>query len=285
MITADWQFSYAGLLLGDTTIYGWTSDNLTDLPNVRTSRQPRLRQDGQHPGDSFLDGRMIRLIFELDGGSPTGDPAAMNAAVQQVSEAFQPAGEKPLHIRKPGFAGGREVFINCEPVRLSVPGDLEFFYGLPIVTVELEASDPLYHDTNVQSVTGLQLGAGVGGLTWPLTWPLTWGSFTSGAFTAVNNGSRSAAPTVTFRGPLTNPKIENQTTGRTLEFQIVLAGGETLVVDVAARTVLFGGTANRYSTLTAGSEWFRFSPGGDQIRFAAAAGTGTMDVQWASAWA
>lgn len=282
LVTADWQIEYSGLLMGGDTSYAWVGDNVGSLPAVRTSRQSRLRQDGSHSGDTFLGTRTIQLVFEVYETTE----AAFDTTVQNMVEAFSPAGMKPLYLQKPGFALGRKVYANAEPVRLEVPGNLEHYHRIPTVTVELECANPLWYDATESSVVGLQLGQGVGGLTWPLNWPLNWGTFTSGAILAVNNGSRTTYPTVTFNGPLTTPKIENQTTDLFLEFDITLTASQTLVVDAGiARTVLLDGNTNRYHTLTSGSTWFGLSPGGDFLRFSAAAGSGTANVSWSAAWA
>lgn len=282
LITADYEIEYSGLLMGGDTSYAWVADTMGNLPAVRTSRQLRLRQDGAHPGDTFLGVRTLRLVFEIY--EPT--EAAFDTTMQAFVEAFSPAGMKPLYIRKPGHALGRKVFINAEPVRVNVPGDLEQYHRVPTVTVELECADPLYYDDNESSVVGLALAQGIGGLTWPLTWPLNWGTYTSGAIVAVNNGSRTTYPTVTFHGPLVNPKLTNQTTGLHIGFDITLSSMQTLVVDAGtARTVLLDGISNRYNTLTSSSTWFGLSPGGDQLRFSASSGSGTCDIAWSAAWA
>ena len=282
LLTADWEVEYSGLLLGGDTSYAWVGDNVGSLPAVRTSRQMRLRQDGAHAGDSFLGVRTIQLIFEVYESTE----AAFDTTIQALTEAFSPAGMKPLYLQKPGFALGRKVYINAEPVRMEIPGNLEHYHRIPTVTIELECADPLYYDDQTSSVVGLQLGQGVGGLSWPLTWPLNWGTYQSGSIQAVNNGSRITYPTVTFTGPLVSPKLTNQTTGLHIEFDITLTASQTLVVDTGiARTVLLNGTASRYNTMTSDSTWFGLSPGGDYLRFSAASGSGTVDIEWSAAWA
>lgn len=282
LVVDDWQIEYSGLLLGGDTSYAWVGDTVGTMPPVRTSRQTRLRQDGAYAGDSFLGIRTLRFTFEVY----ESDADTFDTTIQSLVEAFSPAGMKPLYIQKPGFALGRKVFINAEPVRMQVPGNLEHYHRIPVVTVELECADPLWYDNDIASVSGLTLAEGVGGLTWPLTWPLNWGTYTSGSFIATNNGSRTTYPTITFTGPLTTPRLTNETSGLYLEFDLTVASGETLVVDTGtARTVLLNGVSNRYYTLTAGSTWFGLAPGNDQIRFSASAGAGTATVTWRNAWA
>ena len=111
--------------MGGDTSYAWTADTLGNLPAVRTSRQLRLRQDGAHPGDTFLGVRTIRLVLEVHETTE----AAFETTMQALTEAFSPAGMKPLYIQKPGFALGRKVYINAEPVRINVPGNLEHYHG------------------------------------------------------------------------------------------------------------------------------------------------------------
>ena len=89
---------------------------------------------------------------------------------------------------------------------------------------------------------------------------------------------------VTFTGPVVSPTIEHTGQSRRLEFTGTLAAGETLVVDSLARTVLLNGTSSRYSWLTSLSQWFTLEPGANNLRYTAASGTGTCQVDFRSAW-
>lgn len=152
--------------------------------------------------------------------------------------------------------------------------------------MELIATDPLiYSDTLSSGMTTLEV-ATVSGLTWPLSWPLSWGGSTqSGTINATNNGNTATPVVIRIDGPVTDPTIENVTTGSELSLSITVETGDFLLIDSGQRSVLLNGTASRYSTLDPGSTWFDLEPGLNTIRFAGASSTaGTLSITWRSAW-
>jgi len=116
--------------------------------------------------------------------------------------------------------------------------------------------------------------------------PFTFGAVsTGGALNLANNGNFFSNHPITIEGPVTNPRVESLTQGKTLAMDIVLGVGETLVLDAESRTVLLNGTASRYNTLTTESEWFDLQPGNNEVRFQAATPTAaTMTITWRSSW-
>lgn len=281
LITADYELEYRGLLVGGDTEYALVDTNLFDLPNVRTSNVDRMHQHGQNAGPSFLGGRVIRMSFEVV--SNLGMPG-IGAAVDLFKQAFQPTvAPEPLHIRHPAVADGRQVTIDCAAVRISAPFNMEFYEGIPIVVVELEAADPLFYGKDLNYVSGIGLGDASEGLTWPLTWPLEWGTSESSSWIAVNNGTFPASARFTVHGPVVSPRIENVTQAKILRVNETLTAGQTLIIDTSDMTVTLDG-GNVFPSIAPGSEWFNLNAPGDQIRFGALSGTGTLDADWKPAW-
>jgi Phage tail protein len=79
--------------------------------------------------------------------------------------------------------------------------------------------------------------------------------------------------------------IHNVTTGRWLAFGLALAGGDSLVVDTAARTVRLNG-ASRRAVLKPGSAWFGVPPGQTVVNFGAVHtdASATLSASWQDAW-
>lgn len=281
-ITADFELEFRGLLVGGDTEYGLVNSNLADTPAVRTGNSDRLHIHGLSSGPSFLGGRVVRLVFEIESNLGR---VGIGAAMDLFKQAFQPTvGLEPLHIRHHAVADARHVTIDVEAVRISTPVNMEFYEGIPIVTVELEAADPRYYSKDLQYVSGIGLGDVSDGLTWDdLAWPLEWGTAESSGFTAVNNGTFPAQPKFTVHGPIVNPLIENVTQGKQMRVNETLVEGQTLVIDASDNTVLLDGV-NRYSSIATGSSWFDLNAPGDTLRFGALSGTGTLDAEWRPAW-
>jgi hypothetical protein len=287
-ITNDWELEFNGLLLGGDTAYGFVSANgLVDQPELRTNDRTRLRRHGLLPGDDFLGGRSVVVELEVFGE----DDATFQTNIDALKAALAPGSDEAvLAFQVPGVAGGGVRRLNARPRKLNLPIEVNrFFYRMPIAAVEFFATDPrIYDDTEQSLSTGLE--ASVAGLSWNLTWNLNWGgSSTGNSFNATNSGTFSTPFTVRFDGPVTNPIIENVTTGEklalTADSGLVLGSGEFVELDTEARTVLLGGTASRYSKLSSDSTWFDLPPGSTELRFSGTtSGSPTMTVTFRSAW-
>lgn len=288
MAVTDWQVEYGSLVLGAGTSYELLPpiEGISDHPDVRVSDQTRLRQHGLLPGDDFLAGRTLTLRVEITASTD----AELSTAVAALKAALAPgAAEAPLILRIPGVAGGGTRRIYARPRRLALPVDLEHFFRLATATIGLDACDPrIYDETATTLTTGL--AASVAGLAWPLIWNLNWGGASTGdSVIATNIGSFSTPWTARIDGPVTNPSVENVTTGQVLSLSgdggLVLAAGEWVDLDSSTRTVLLGGTASRYSALTSSSSWWDLPPGSTTLRFAGTTtGSPQLAITFRSAW-
>lgn len=285
-VSLDWQAEYQGLLVGDGTAYELRAiEGLADHPDLRTSDRTRLRRHGLLPGDDFLGGRAVTLELEVFGDTD----AAFHANLLALKQAFAPGSpEAPLDFLIPGVTApgsGLAKRCNARPRRLALPVEQRFFYRQPIAVVELFATDPrLYNAIQQSASTGLATSPS--GLVWNLVWNLSWGaSSSSGSIFAANGGNFPTPPVFRIDGPVTNPSIENITTGEVLGLTSITVGsGEFLELDADARTVLLGGTASRYEKLTT-AQWFDLKPGTTELKFrGTTAGAPTLTVYWRNAW-
>lgn len=162
--------------------------------------------------------------------------------------------------------------------------------GMTAIVLSCFAEDPRIYDNN-QTTVVIPVGATIfTGFSFPLGFSFGFGGVsttTDGQYLIVA-GNRPTPATLTLTGPLTNPVVYNDTTSNIMGFTATLNTGETLVVDTYYRTVRFGGVTNRRSWLTLPG-WFQLqppqvAPNGNFIRFRAQAGTGTLTVQYRSAW-
>lgn len=280
-ITADWQVEFHGLAMGDGTAYDFVNYEGFGIPEVIGSDVEILGRHGLAAGDDRVGGRFFELSFEVDGSGDT-----LDAKLAALGLAFAPGVvESPLNFRLPGVAGGGIRRINCRARGGFAPIGLErAFAGLAEVVVPLAATDPRIYDETL-TTTVAPMTSTTGGMAWPIVWPRVWGTTASGIVTATNAGNFATGAVLTITGPVTNPRIENMTSGETLAVTLVVADGATLVIDTASRTVLLNGTASRYSTLTVDSRWWDLAPGANQIRYAADVATAsTLSIAHRSAW-
>lgn len=279
----DRQLEYRGVTIGHGTDFPVVTVEGLDAPSIRASDRGVSRRHGQHPGDDFYEGRTVMI----SGYIRKRVPAEMSATRELVVAALGVGGksEEPLRFQLPAVAGGGARRIMCRPRRDRHVVDRELIRGNSREVFQLHATDPrIYDDTESSDSVGLP--AGGAGLTWPLTWPLNWGAITeSGTITAVNAGNFDTGATIRVDGPVTNPRIENLTVGKTIEIDIVVATGDFLEIDTEENTVLLNGTASRYDNLTSTSQWWDLQPGSNEVRFRASTTTAaTLTLTWRSAW-
>lgn len=283
-ITADRQVEFNGLRL-DGAYEIQSIDGLAGSPEVRTSDLQLASRHGLYPGADLLGGRAVTITVAVYAWSQ----ADFAEAVAALRAAFQPgaAAESPLTFQLPGIAGGVTARINARARRAALPVTTQYHQLSATAVVELFATDPrIYADRESTVAVTLPLTSGGTGLSWPLSWPLSWGGpASSGLVTATNDGTFPAELTLRVNGPVTNPRIENLTTGTTLSLGITVADGDYLLIDTASRDVLLNGTASRYSTVAAGSSWPTLAPGANSLRFAADTETdAVLYASWSSAW-
>lgn len=289
-VTGDRQIAYRGLLLGPAPyIIRPPVEGLAGLPELRTSDRTRLRRHGLLPGDDFAAGRTITLDVAVQIGGSAAFQAAMDALTQAFTLTESGGALEPLTVQMPGVAGGGvcRMLARVRKVALPVdelwnPVDLPEAYA--IASIMLDCPDPRIYDDTLSSVATTLPTAG-GGLTFNATFNLLFGAVsTGGSIFAANLGTFPTPPTYRIDGPCTNPSIENVTSGQRLELTITLGSGEFLDIDTDARTVLLGGTASRYSTLTR-ADWFDLPPGTTELKFRAVTGTSAqLTATWRSAW-
>lgn len=278
---SDWQMTYNGLTFGASTVYGIQSiTGLHDLPEVRTSDRARARNHGQFQGTDYLGGRDIDVGVTITSKHPSD---ATWQAFSQALVAGQTT-EFPLTFQVPGVGLGGELQVAARVRKLSLPISMDYYNGVGRAAVQFHCTDPRLYSSTLETVNFTQASTS-GGLTFNATFNLSFGgAATGGTAVCANNGEFDTPWVATISGPIVDPRIENVTTGEIIYFTGSLAAGETLVVGSQDRTVLLNGTASRYSWIKYGTQWFDLAPGNNTMRLAGASGTGTMTVNFRSAW-
>lgn len=279
LITADWQLEFGGLLIGDGTPYDIVEMSGLDQPEVRFREQPRLQNHGVYSSDEFVDSRRIVLSITTSAGSHSELATLLDA----LAKAFMPgADEAPLVFQLPGYAKRQ---VNVRVRRRSMTVNRDYMFRLPGIVVELAASDPRIYSTT-QSTQSWGLTNVTAGLTFSAGFDMSFGGSVTASSRSLNNaGTFATRPVCMIAGPISNPTITHEPSGKYLAFTGSLVAFEWLDIDLEARTVLLNGAASRYSWLTADSQWWELAPGANPIRFTAGAyDTGLLTVTWRSAW-
>lgn len=279
-MTASVEFN--GLSLDEDPYHLDVIEGLLGSPEVRTADRTLVGRNGMVAGSDRYSGRAVTMSVNITAHDITDFSEAV-AAFAAAFAAPQDA-DAALSFTIPGVAAGLAAQLNVRPRKLSLPIQTAYHQGVGSAAVELFAADPLIYSATTGTITLLS-DWDVGGLTFNAVFPLLFGGGGSfGTATATNLGSALAPVVVTIYGPVTNPVVRNVTTGQSLGLTVTLAAGELIELDSAARTVMLGGTADRYSYLTL-PQWWGLAPGANEIRyFADAAVSSTATVRYRSSW-
>lgn len=280
LITAAYQVEYNGYVANGTNGIEVMRITGFDLPELRLGDRVRAGDHGMYPGTDLLGGRNIEVELELWASSAT----ALAPLVEQVMLMSTPgSGELPLVFRVEGWDD--DLYVECKPRRRSGIVYEERVAAAGVfakITLQYFATDPrLYSKT--ETATPLTIATSASGMTFPETPPITFGSGSSNIVTITNLGNFNMPPRVVLSGDLSNPGLENVTTGDILQLTGELAAGETMTIDFLNRTVLLDGTASRYSWVNDPTGWWSLLPGDNSIRLiGTGAGSGTLFTR--SAW-
>ena len=122
-----------------------------------------------------------------------------------------------------------------------------------------------------------------GGRVRPYTLPSTINAtVVSGSVDVVNAGTAPAPVTVRFDGPVSGPTVRLPD-GQWVSFDLDVLPGQSLVVDLDARTVLLNGVSRRGAMR---GRWLVLGPGNNTLTFDAASydEAARMTVSWSDSW-
>ncbi len=290
---STFEYSFNALNFGDgTQIHVISIEGLENLI-IPLNDQTLPRWHGAIPGASFMSKRVINLNLNIDGTSD----ADFATRLDEVLTAFGPQidTELPFIFEHPGQNVRRVV---CRPAMVNSAEVRQAKYqGLQAdVSIRLDASDPVVY-SDIEGSEDVSVFVSAAGLSYPVTYPKIYGSGGSGGgVTVTNDGDFLTWPIMTIFGPssgtLTDPRLENVTTGKTIA--LTASGGASVTVGQQLivkthplmRSINFSTGASRYGKLSTASEFWPLEPGDNEIRFRAS-GTTTnsfLRVEWRSAY-
>jgi hypothetical protein len=248
-----------------------------DNAEYRETQRDHEGTDGGFMDAEFEKGRTVLLEGEL-----YADTANMEAYLDSLKENWAPSSTPiPLYLKVPGRAE-RVMFV--KPLGCRYDWESIRRFGSSRVQFKAFAEDPRIY-TSELITTIINYGGDAGtGFAFNLGFDFGFGPAVAPTGANVNNsGNRPTPAIMTIVGPVTSPAIVNDTAGLTLAFNITLAATDSLVIDLANRTVLLNGI-NRRGTLLQ-PNWFFLAKGDNFIRFGGGAGTGSyLTIQHRAAW-
>ena len=280
--------TYRGELFGETSDIGLVAVRGFEDLNVEDMTVPLPRYHGGVAVDAYALSRRIEVELRVK-------PSTRSRAL--LSFQPEPETEFPMVIVWEDELAVAETTerVECRVRRrASVSRDRTTEFNPHILTVELVASDPAIY-TNALSADVLTVVTAPAGLSYPVTYPKVYGAGGSGGTTVNNTGDWETWPTFKINGPtsgvLTDPSIENVTTGKKIELNanggVGIGAGQQLIIGThpVKRSILFATGASRYGRQSDASEFFPLEPGNNELRFRATGSTvgATVNVEWRSA--
>lgn len=268
---------FCGYLDAETGIQG-----LLDTGAVRGSMEDLVEGDGGIAVDTYL----ARRTGTLEGILwPDPDPSSVNSRESRLKRATRALrGTDWAYLRWTQDGRGVQTQLPVrrqEKVAITARRPKRFQVSLETPNAFVEAAAE-----SSQVIVPGNLG-GETGFSSPLTSPLTSVYNVAGSVYVTNVGDAPAWPRFRIDGPVTNPRIRNETTGQELRLTYTLIAGEYLIVDTKDATIKLAGTADRYSAYDfVNSTWWQLQPRSNDIRFLpfAYSSGAQLTVLWRHTW-
>lgn len=231
------------------------------FPLIRTVSDTRSDADGEVDRTRLFGARAVTLSGTV---LPT-DTRTRQEVLDRLGAFLNPRGRAWLIYRLED--GSTERRIRLVPAQRTAPIARP---GSAKITVGWRGPDGVEESTTVTQAAAAATPDVEPGMTFPLTFPLTFPeSSPVGAVTITNPGNVAAYPTLRLFGPVTGPRVENQTTGARLVFpDLSIPAGDYLEIDTRAKSILLNGESSRYNELDfAVSSWLDLEPGENVLRY------------------
>ncbi len=276
------QLNEGVVLNDDILLAGQPFVDIDQVTGLDSSPYRETRRDHEGTDGGFIDaefetGRPITLK-----GTAYGNGGDLDNYLDSLKSNYSPVRTPiPFYFI---LANGVTRLTYVKPLGCAYNWDSSRRIGATPIEFKMYAEDPRIYANSLSSATLPIGGIITTGLSFNLTFNLGFGGGGSAAGQFINNlGNRSTPLLFTVNGPVTTPQIINDTLGITMTFNIDVGASETLVIDTGNHTVRLNGITNRRNVLLSPT-WFSLDPGLTFIRFQAAAGSGTLTVQFRSAW-
>lgn len=254
----------SSLNIRSTTFNNGSNFFITELPGLEMPpmRVVNYNLAGEHFG-LYVSAFYGKRRFSIKGwvvGSSQSDFQTQRDQLQRDLDIT--SGEIPINIT---LVNGRQLTINAILVALDFspkPGELTATQ----FNASFDASFP-FLVSQTENSQNINLATGGGGKVPPDTMPMALAPDSGGANFIINNGNAPYYPFARITGPVLNPSLRNNTSGKVVRFAVNLAAGEYIDIDFKRKTIFDNQGRNQYSTKS--GDWWFLQPGTSEIRFLA----------------
>lgn len=221
---------------------------LHSLPDAEDNREPATGRLGEVVRRALRRGKTLTYEGTVEGRTL----AQLRQGEDALLGAFAELDEGQMIVSPHPAYGGPSFFYRARALACDIPDEQQappkrstLGFERPFA-LSLRLADPRFYETQQQGPipTGpIVQGAGLS-LPWilPVIIP---GSAASGTVVVTNTGTAPTDPIIDLYGPVTNPRVMNDTLGRELRFKgLTLAEGSFIRVDFKQRTIKLEGTSD-----------------------------------------
>lgn len=254
----------SSLNIRSTTFNTGSNFFITELPGLEMPpmRVVNYNLAGEHFG-LYVSAFYGKRRFSIKGwvvGTSQSDFQTQRDQLQRDLDIT--SGEIPINIT---LVNGRQLTINAILIALDFspkPGELTATQ----FNASFDASFP-FLVSQTENSQNINLATGGGGKVPPDTMPMALAPDSGGANFIINNGNAPYYPFTRITGPVLNPSLRNNTSGKVVRFAVNLAAGEYIDIDFKRKTIFDNQGRNQYSSKS--GDWWFLQPGTSEIRFLA----------------
>jgi hypothetical protein len=254
----------SSLNIRSTTFNTGSNFFITELPGLEMPpmRVVNYNLAGEHFG-LYVSAFYGKRRFSIKGWVVGNSQADFQTQRDQLQRDLDiTSGEVPINIT---LVNGRQLTINAILIALDFspkPGELTATQ----FNASFDASFP-FLVSQTENSQNINLATGGGGKVPPDTMPMALAPDSGGANFIINNGNAPYYPFVRITGPVLNPSLRNNTSGKVVRFAVNLAAGEYIDIDFKRKTIFDNQGRNQYSSKS--GDWWFLQPGTSEIRFLA----------------
>lgn len=257
-----------------------------DSADVRESSEDIPQGDGAIHGSFYAGRRPVTIegFIHADGDNAS----VRNGRVDRLLRAtLALRGDSLLKWTESGGVARQLSLRRQQPTRISKLRPKDFL-------VAMVAADPRIVSQAINSGSVSAGALTTSGFNFPLNFPLDFMEVAglAGSISATNAGNGEpggpgALPWFRVDGPITNPRIRNNTTGKEIRIIGSLSSSEYLLIDSRDHTIKLNGSIDRYDLLDfANSEWWELQSGANDVRLLSAAysAPAALTIYWRDSW-
>lgn len=275
--------------------YGFVPQRLSPgYPDPRDVSEKRPSQNGTFDFTTYFGARAVSLEVAF-ASELQNDPLVTDLILEDRLRRWMAPDVRPyLYVRYSPVELYRRIKLRAT----NVASQLAFLTTNEFRSVSLawRGIDGVFESADLSSEFIEVGGSSELGRTYDLVFDRTYAaSAVIGTKEIINAGTAPTYPIVQIFGPCTQPRLENQTTGKKLEFlaSYALVAGEYLEINFAEGTVALNGdpalSQSRYDKIdfvSGISEWWNLIPGSNFVRFypLSSSAPSKVRIDWRSAY-